>query len=105
MNINNHFLRKVVGLPISLLQTPSGLCPWTPLGDFRPSDTLLMLPPPRKKFLATLLFYAHAIVTLSVCAPFKEDATKTSVSTENFPPDPIPLSAVCLLLTDVFLCG
>ena len=33
-------------------QTPPGLCPWTPLGDFRPSHPLLF---PLSKFLATPL--------------------------------------------------
>ena len=31
---------------------PLGLCPWTPLGDFRPTDPSCV---PRSKFLATLL--------------------------------------------------
>jgi len=25
-------------------QTPPGLCPWTPLGDFRPPDPLIWTP-------------------------------------------------------------
>jgi len=66
-------LRKCRQLLGALLQTPipqtlPRFCPWTPLGDFRPSDPLICCPPLEKILrvlmnmsLALLLFSFHVV--------------------------------------------
>jgi len=49
-------------------ETPSGLCPWTPLGDFRPPKPPLLSP---NKFLATslIMYLILALKNLPVYYP------------------------------------